>query len=268
VNTYNHHLGDYAKDTKNLSPLEHGCYRLLLDYNYATEKPIPIDVGELYRIVGAMTPAERKAVSKIAERFFPVNGDGRRHNKRAEEEIKKYIDRVEHNRSVGQLGGRPRKPGENPDGLPTGSVRVPFEKPVENPNQEPLAIDSNTSTANAVEARSVAAVPACPHEKLIALYHELLPMCPKVARWTAARQQALRARWRDEAQSGREKHKGYRTEAEGLANWRKFFAYVAQSPFLTGQASGRDGNPPFVASLSWLTKAENFAKVIEGTYHR
>jgi uncharacterized protein YdaU (DUF1376 family) len=34
-----------------------------------------------------MTPAERKAVDKVAERFFPVNGDGRRHNKRAEAEI-------------------------------------------------------------------------------------------------------------------------------------------------------------------------------------
>jgi uncharacterized protein YdaU (DUF1376 family) len=42
-----------------------------------------------------MTPAERKAVDKVAERFFPVNGDGRRHNKRAEEEIAGPKDKSE-----------------------------------------------------------------------------------------------------------------------------------------------------------------------------
>jgi uncharacterized protein YdaU (DUF1376 family) len=60
---------------------------VLLDHNYATEQRIPNDVKELYRIAGAMTPAERKAVDKVADKFFPVNGDGRRHNKRAEAEI-------------------------------------------------------------------------------------------------------------------------------------------------------------------------------------
>jgi uncharacterized protein YdaU (DUF1376 family) len=95
-------------------------YRLLLDFNYATEQPIPNEVDKLYRIVGAQSPAECTAVRLVAERFFPVNGDGRRHNKRADEEIQKYLEQVEHNRKVGVLGGRPRKnpryPGRNPDG--------------------------------------------------------------------------------------------------------------------------------------------------------
>src|SRR4051794_15990546 len=87
MNFYQHFMGDYARDTKDLTPLEHGCYRLLMDHNYATEQPIPNEVPALYRIVGAVTPAERRAVEKVADRFFAINGDGRRHNKRVEKEL-------------------------------------------------------------------------------------------------------------------------------------------------------------------------------------
>jgi uncharacterized protein YdaU (DUF1376 family) len=40
MNFYKHYLGDYARDTKGLSLIEHGAYRVLLDHNYATEEPI------------------------------------------------------------------------------------------------------------------------------------------------------------------------------------------------------------------------------------
>jgi uncharacterized protein YdaU (DUF1376 family) len=41
MNFYKHFLGDYARDTKGLSLLEHGAYRVLLDHNYATEHADP-----------------------------------------------------------------------------------------------------------------------------------------------------------------------------------------------------------------------------------
>lgn len=78
----------------------------------------------------------------------------------------------------------------------------------------------------------------------------------------------MRARWKDEAKPNREKHKGYKTLEDGLAYWARFFSYVSTSKFLTGRAPGRDGKPPFIAKLAWLVNAENFAKVIEGDYHR
>jgi len=89
LNFYPHYLGDYARDTKGLSLIEHGAYRVLLDQCYATEKPLPGALADLYRIAGAMTPAERKAVDKVAEKFFPLNGAGSRHNARADIEIAK-----------------------------------------------------------------------------------------------------------------------------------------------------------------------------------
>ena len=95
----------------------------------------------------------------------------------------------------------------------------------------------------------------CPHRDIVALYHELLPMCPRIRDWTPARQAQLRARWSEDA--------GRRT----LDYWRRLFAYIAESRFLTGRAPSA-GKPPFVASLDWIVKAENFAKIREGATTR
>jgi uncharacterized protein YdaU (DUF1376 family) len=305
---YPHFIGDYARDTQDLTLMEHGAYRVLLDHYYAQHGDVPADVGKLYRVCNAVTAAERKAVQSIADRFFSVNGDGRRHNRRADEEIAKAKDwgqstdarrenererQRRHRERRQKLFADLRALGVTPkfdttteelerqlNALRTGGVTPPVTEPVtqsvtrdvtanHNHNHTHKPQESNTSAANAAEGRDgVATLPDCPQEQLLALYHELLHTCTRIEKWTPARQQAMRARWRDEAKPNREKHRGYRTVEEGLAYWRKFFAWCAESTFLTGNAPGRDGKPPFVASLPWLIKAENFAKVIEGTYHR
>lgn len=267
MNFYKHYLGDYARDTKGLSLIEHGAYRVLLDHVYATEERLPDDLMELYRIAGAMTPAERKAVDKVAQRFFPVNGDGRRYNKRAEEEIQKHSGQVQANRLVAEERERKRKEQR--------SLLESIDEPSTNrstndsPNHSQKPEESKASAegkAPSAEGRGAAA-PDCPHEQVIALYHELLPANPKVLEWTTARQQMLRARWREKAKRTA-KQRGYETLEQGLAWWRRFLTYVGESKFLTGQTHGRDGRPPFVATLEWLLKPANFAKVIEGNYHR
>lgn len=100
------------------------------------------------------------------------------------------------------------------------------------------------------------AAPVCPHDEIIALYHELLPTCPHVKEWHAARKTHLKARWREDP------------KRQNLDWWRKYFAYVAKSDFLMGRAKPREGSVPFMATLEWLVKQGNFAKVIEGQYHR
>jgi hypothetical protein len=40
------------------------------------------------------------------------------------------------------------------------------------------------------------------------------------------------------------------------------------SRFLTGKAEPGPGRKPFVATLEWLLRPKNFAKVVEGTYHQ
>lgn len=98
------------------------------------------------------------------------------------------------------------------------------------------------------------AIPDCPQAEIVALYHELLPTHRRMRVWDGERAKALRSRWREDP------------KRQTLDYWRRFFAYVAQSPFLTGQVESKD-RPPFVADLEWLVTKKNFIKVIERKYH-
>lgn len=108
LNHYRHHLGDYAKDTMHLSPLEHGVYRLLIDAYYATERPIPADLDSACRIARAVSKAEREAVKKVLAAFFKESPEGWR-QKRIDAEIDTFRARSEINRAAGLQGGRPPK---------------------------------------------------------------------------------------------------------------------------------------------------------------
>lgn len=96
-------------------------------------------------------------------------------------------------------------------------------------------------------------IPPCPHAEIVALYHELLPANPRIKVWDGARADQLRTRWREDK------------KRQSLDYWRRYFAHVAASPFLTGKRD--DNGRPFLPGLDWLVKAANFAKVIEGRYH-
>jgi uncharacterized phage protein (TIGR02220 family) len=87
MNFYKRYMGDFARDTAHLTLIQRGAYNELLDYYYSSEKPLPADKSSLYRIAKAMNATERNAVDAIADQFFPVNGDGFRHNTRADREL-------------------------------------------------------------------------------------------------------------------------------------------------------------------------------------
>lgn len=91
--------------------------------------------------------------------------------------------------------------------------------------------------------------PSCPAEKIVEIYHEVLPELPKVKMLTEERRKHLRARWREEP-----KH-------QSLDWWRKYFQAVRASDFLMGKT-----DRPFVPDFGWLVKSGNFVKVIEGRY--
>lgn len=116
-----------------------------------------------------------------------------------------------------------------------------------------LNSDSSMTTPNGVVADSKA-VSMCPHQKIIDLYHQHLPMCPIVRDWTDTRRRMLQTRWKE------------KKERQSLDWWEAFFMYVAKSDFLTGKLPGRNGGKPFLVDLEWLIKPTNFVKVIEGRY--
>lgn len=106
--------------------------------------------------------------------------------------------------------------------------------------------------------------PDCPHERIIALYHETLPELARVKTWDEHRKGLLRTRWRETWE--RLKKGGHAHGPDDLlAWWRKYFATVRTYPWLMGKESGRDGRP-FYANLEWLVRPRNYAKVLEGFY--
>lgn len=103
----------------------------------------------------------------------------------------------------------------------------------------------------------------CPHQRIIALWAEELPELQKVRDWNATRARHLQARWREQA-----KRRRWQSVDDGVEWFRRLFGYMRQSDFLMGNAPRGPGHEGWVCTLPWLLKAENFAKVIEGNYHR
>jgi uncharacterized protein YdaU (DUF1376 family) len=138
---YQQNIGDYARDTGHLTVLEHGIYRLLLDWCYLNEKPI---TTEQAMRVGRGNPVETQSV--LSE-FFSETSDGWAH-KRVQREVADYHVKSEKNRKNGMKGGRP-KPTNNPMGSQTDAKH--------NPNQEPI-------TNNHKPKKEIAPKVACPQD--------------------------------------------------------------------------------------------------------
>ena len=112
VNYYEHHIGDYAAATGHLTLVEDAVYTRMLRRYYLTEAPLPVDVAQLARLVGARQPDEVAAVEAVLAEFFHLQADGW-HQKRADEDIERYRAKIDAARENGKRGGRPpNKPSE------------------------------------------------------------------------------------------------------------------------------------------------------------
>lgn len=119
---YPFYPGDYARDTADLSMLEHGAYRLLLDFYYSEEK-LPSDRQRLYRIARANNRHERLAVDQVVERFFcPSEArSGMLFGRRVERELAKRRAFALIQSEKGKKSGEARRTGVQP-GLNRGAT--------------------------------------------------------------------------------------------------------------------------------------------------
>lgn len=115
----------------------------------------------------------------------------------------------------------------------------------------PLRTLTKDSCAPNGKPKSEKRVSACPHSKIIDLYHEILHELPRVSAdlWkTSESEKHLRVRWKESK------------ERQDIAWWSTFFEIVSTSDFLMGRKTD------FQANLRWLVKKSNFLKVLEGNY--
>jgi hypothetical protein len=162
----------------------------------------------------------------------------------------------------------PAKPVDSPI---TVKESLPDEKVVEakradslipdSPNPDSLIPDSvsdeDKSSSSSSQVETCDSLPpkeVIPYKKILTLYHEILPMCPRMSVLTKTRKGYIAARWTSGA-------------VPDLETWRDFFIFVGKSKFLTGQVDPTPGKKRFIADLEWMTRESNFIKIYEKKYH-
>jgi len=148
MHSYIRHLGDYAKDTRHLTLLEHGAYNVLMDWCYASERALPPDEPMLFRICAAFTKPEQQAVLSVIQQFFQQTPDGwiqkrieeelmKAHDKRGkakEAALQRWNTKTMPTHSGCNADAMPTHNGCNADGMPRGrALRNPISSSSSNP---------------------------------------------------------------------------------------------------------------------------------------
>jgi len=144
MNYYEHHLGDYLRDTAHLSMLEDCAYRRLLDAYYARERALPADVRECCKLARASTKQERDAVAYVLREFFVLQDDAY-HQSRADKEIARFQDKQRKARA--SADARWSQYERNADGMRTHSEGNA-------PRARPQSPDTNTPSLRSGGARA------------------------------------------------------------------------------------------------------------------
>jgi uncharacterized protein YdaU (DUF1376 family) len=154
VNYYEHHLGDYLRDTAHLSILEDGAYRRLLDAYYIREAPLPATMREVFRLVRAQSKQDREAVETVLREFFAETPDGWRHG-RCDREIGRFQDKQRKARASANArwgtnqahseGNADAYANASPDAMRTHSEgNAPRARP-QSPDTRPNSSEANAS---------------------------------------------------------------------------------------------------------------------------
>jgi len=190
------------------------------------------------RIQVKSVTAGMAAIEKLG--LFSRDDSGRIFSRR----IIREADELQKQLHNGSKGGRPKTQSQNPE--PKPNTETPIAIAIAIAKEEDKSPDGSLSETEVSDT---------PHQQIIAIWHEVCPMLPRVNEklWDGNRATMLRARWKQ------------RKEFQSLDFWRQFFRLIASSPFLTGQVTGRNGRA-FQATLAWCINAENFKKILEGNY--
>ena len=138
------------------------------------------------------------------------------------------------------------------------------------PNATPMATNNHKPITNNHIKESKdslsAGLPTCPHQDILNLYKKHLPQLAQPRVWDGVRQTNLRQRWLQAAKPSVFSPQGYSSQAEGLAWWDSFFAYIANDTKLAQGFETKDRT--WRPDLVWIVNATNFAKIIDGKYQK
>ncbi len=259
MNYYEHHLGDYMRDTAHLSMLEDGAYRRLMDAYYIKEAPIPTELRDACRLARAQAKQEREAVEIVLKEFFSLEPDGW-HHKRCAAEIARYQDKqAKAKRSADARWSAHRSDSEgNADAYADG-MRTHSDG---NAHQTPdTSLQSPKKTIT-----STAKLPTCPHLAIVDLYHEVLPELPAVRLMPEKRKKAIAKTWAWVLTSTKPGGERRAETAEQAINWlRDYFGRARDNDFLMGRTPRGGEHSNWQCDLDFLLTDKGMTQVIEKT---
>lgn len=120
---YQHHIGDFIRDTSRLTDQQSMAYLRLLWLYYESEQPLKNPQAVAFKI-----GVDQPLVELLLQAFFKPDGDAWRHT-RCDAEIAAYHQICQRNRDNGVKGGRPKKT----QSVSSGNPDAPQTEPMRNP---------------------------------------------------------------------------------------------------------------------------------------
>jgi len=114
---YQFNIGDYQSHTSHLSEIEDLAYRRMLDWCYLHEKPLPVNLDEISRLIRMRTHSESIAI--VLREYFERREDGYIHLRVLQEILKVGIKSEKASESAKARWGK----SKDANALPTQSDR-------------------------------------------------------------------------------------------------------------------------------------------------
>lgn len=235
---FNMYPADFEADTSHLTLEEDGAYNRLLRLMWMTPGcSLPNDDAWIARRMRCDAATFERVVKPLISEFLTIE-NGRVFSPRLSREA--MLSEQAHQRRVeaGSKGGRKPNPLKNNDTEQSNAKAMPKQP---EPEPEPyIKIEAKASV-----------VPACDVSEAVNYYNETAVRAgwSQVIKMDSARRKSLQCRIRD---------------CDGIDGWREAMNRAASSDFLCGRRPGAKG--PFFASFDFLTKSQNFTKLMEGNY--
>lgn len=139
---YQHHIGDFIKDTANLNDHQLATYMRMLWSYYSDEKPIAADVED---IAFAMR-SDEKTVRLLLKHYFTESSEGWRHS-RCDKEISRYHQKSEKAKSSAKSRWKNADDMRTHKDLDANASIVDANQEPRTNNQEPIKNKQKKETA-------------------------------------------------------------------------------------------------------------------------
>jgi hypothetical protein len=170
----------------------------------------------------------------------------------------------------GHKGGRPQslEGGKKPP-LPD-TKEPPLEPPPSSSSSSSSSVEVSVAKATSSAETTADAgqgIASCPADRLIEIYHEVLPELPRVRLKTAGRSKALSKVWRWVLTSKRPDGSRRAETAEQALQWfRGYFEQARDNAFLMGRTPRTDAHANWRPDIDYLMTERGMRMVIERTY--